>query len=389
MKIAIIDESIDRIGGVERVISTLANKLSETNDIEVFSEYKISDKPFYEYNKRIKINYLVNAMKQKTNKLNNKGIKYYYYRIFEKILINSKLKYNIKKNIDNLKEADVIIFGRVFTALDFLPIIEKNNINSKIIVRDAIHLEYYDKKIKEKIIRYFPKLVNTFIVSSEESIKFYKNNLKNSNINFVKIYNPIGIKPITKYDITSKTVISIGRLDEQKGFENLIDAFQYVHLKYEDWKLIIYGSGNYEKKLREKIEQNKANEYIKILPAIKDVVQVFNKSSIFVLPSRYEGYANVLVEAMTCGLPCISYNWLMGVEEIIKDKQNGIIVQLKDRKRYFDGYQLEEDINNLAESINFLIDNEDYRKKIGKEAEKIIETRKIENIIDEWIKIIN
>ena len=238
------------------------------------------------------------------------------------------------------------------------------------------------------MITYFPKMVNKFIVSSEESIKAYKKFFKNNEIDIIKIYNPLGIEPISKYDFSAKTIISIGRLDKQKGFENLINAFKLVHELHPDWNLKIYGNGNYEQVLEKEIQKIEAKEYIEILPPIKNVVQVLNASSIFVLPSRYEGYANILVEAMACGIPCISYNWLMGVEEIITDNIDGFIVKLQDRKKYFYGNVLEEDIKNLADKIIYAIENEDTCSNIGKEAEKIISTRKFETIIKEWMKII-
>ena len=165
MKIVLIDESIDRIGGVERVISTLANKLSINNDVKVISEFKEKNERFYEYDKNIEIKYLIENVNENKSKLKSKNLQYYVYRTIEKIKFKLTLSNKIQKNIYELKEADVIIFGRVFVALDFLPILQKNNIKAKIIVRDAIHLEYYSKNVKNKMITYFPKMVNKFIVS--------------------------------------------------------------------------------------------------------------------------------------------------------------------------------------------------------------------------------
>ncbi len=389
-KIVLVDECIDRVGGVERVICTLANSLSEKYDVTVISEYKLNETPFYEYNSNVKIQYLMNNTKQKSSTLKNKNLKYYFYRSFEKLKSKILLKQRIKKityHSNEMSHASVIIFGRVYMALHFLPFLNKRE-NCKIIVRDAIHLKYYSKKIQEQILTYFPNKVDEFIVSSDESIKAYQEFFKEKSVNMKKIYNPLGIIPNIEYHFANKKIISIGRLDEQKGFETLIRAMAQVHNKYEDWSLEIYGSGTYEKKLQDEIEKQKAEEYIKILPAVHDVVSVFNQSSIFVLPSRYEGYANVLVEAMSCGIPCISFDWLMGADEIIEDGENGILVHLVDREGYFNGLNYAQDAMSLAEKIAFLIESPTVCDEMSKKATQIVNERSINVIVQKWTSMI-
>ena len=152
MKVFLIDESLDRVGGVEHVICTLANMLINKYEVEVISEFKTKKTPFYKYNDKIKINYLINEENSKTIQMKNKSWLYYFMRLFEKIkkktLINNKINEILKK----INKDDTIVFGRVFTALDFLPIIKKKNIKAKIIVRDAIHLEYYSRKVRKDIV---------------------------------------------------------------------------------------------------------------------------------------------------------------------------------------------------------------------------------------------
>lgn len=387
MKILIIDDCVDLIGGVERVICTLANELIEDNYVEILNQYRLVDKSFYDYDKRVKKEYLFDKI-VKSREYSTNSIRFVYFKALEKLKFALEKRRLIDRYLKKCKDFDIIVFGRISCALDFLPLIKKHNIKSKIIVRDAIFLDFYSKRMKQKIKVFFAEMVNTLIVSSDESIKAYKDLIKDDKIEIVKIYNPLGIKPIKKYNFKSKEIVSIGRMsDDQKGFDNLIKAFDIVYESHPDWKLKIYGDGKKKQVYNKMIMNLESKKNIQLLPSTKDVVKVFNDSAIFVLASRYEGYANILVEALSCGIPSISYNWLMGVEEIIKDNENGIIVKLKDRMKYFNGKTDQEDCENMAKKICYLIENGEIANNLSKNAEKIIENREPGLILKKWLKL--
>ena len=385
-KILIVEKSIDKLGGVERIVNTLANafSLKDNYEVNVLSEVRSYNEPFYKYNENIKIKYLVDESKSFTNYSSSKNLKYYLARIVDKTkeILLLKTKRNLIKKQFELN--DVIIFGRIETALDFLPLI-KNKENKKIIVRDAIHLEYYDKKAREKILNQFPNKVDTFIISSDESKKIYQEFFKDYNLNVQKIYNPLGIDPNVKYDWDAKSIVFTGRLDGQKGLDNLILAFEKVVKEYPDWNLNVYGDGPWKDKITNMINDHKLNNNVFIHKKVKNIVEVLNKASIYVMTSRFEGYANSLVESLACGVPSISYDWMMGVQ----DDYNGKIVYLKNRQDYYNGVVSDEDISNLAKGIIEMIKNPKKCETYSKNAAKIIETRKKEDIIEKWENIIN
>lgn len=382
MKIYFIDEGLDKMGGVERIINTLSNYLIKDYEVELISLYKSNDKTYFKYNENIKINYLYDKSKLLSKKYKNKKMVYYFIRLFEKAKEFITIKLAVVKYSKKVTKDDIVIFGRVSTALEFLPYI----CAKKIIVREAIHLEYH--KNKNKIKKYFPKKVNLFILSSNENIKSYKEFLGDS-VKMVKIYNPLCIAPKISSNVDKKNVITIGRYDTHKGYDYLIRAFKIVSLKYPDWKLRIVGDGYYKDNMEKLINDLNLNENVLLIPSAKDVVKELNKGSIYVMASRFEGYANALVEAMSCGLTCISYNWLMGVEEIICNEKNGLIVKLTDRYRYLKTLDvIEEDVVNLANAIINAIENRLMREKFKKEAPKIISSRNKDKIIEKWLKII-
>lgn len=395
MNIQFLEGSIDGVGGVERVVSTIANELAKENKVEIISKDKNRKNPFFHYDEKIKIIYLLDHLKEKYKpKFGEKRIVFILFRKAKTLYLKCKLKLKAKKYIKKLKNIDIIIFGRIDAAVYFLPIVRKYNIKAKIIVRDPMFYKYrWNKSFEVKVKKYFPEMVDAFIVSSEESIGDYKKFFNNNYNKIVKIYNPLGINPKKKFNFNSKTIISAGRLNRQKGFENLIQAFVKIHNNNPEWKLHIYGDKDdldkgYAVRLQNLINETKSNEYIKLLPATKNIVDIFNNSAIFVMPSRHEGYANTLVEAMSCGMPCISYDWLKGVDEIINDGVSGLVAKLKDRERYYKGDQLEEDITSLAEKMEYLMQHEEVCNYLSENASKIIETRKKSVVIQQWKELI-
>lgn len=385
-KIWFIDEGLDRMGGVERILNTLANSLAEKYDIEAISLLKSNEKPYFDFNPKIKINYLYDKSHLISKKYKNNKIVYYFFRLLEKIHEYLAIKIKAFLYSKKISKNDIVIYGRVETALEFLPYIKETK---KTIVREAIHLEYH--KDRKKIKKYFSSKVDVFIVSSEENKTSYKKffGTDYNKINIVKIYNPLTISPKVVNNLDSKDVISIGRYDTHKGYDYLIRAFKIVHQKYPDWHLKILGDGYYKEKMKNLINALNLSDTVFLVPPTKDVVGELNNSAIYVMASRFEGYANALVEAMSCGVPCISYNWLMGVEEIIKNNENGIIVPLTDRYRYFKTLDIiEKDVTSLAEAINKLIADKKLRAKFAKAALNITESRDKEKIINKWLELI-
>ena len=370
--IYIIEENIDRMGGVERIVSILANYFINKNSVKVVSMYSNNNGSFFEYNKNVDKEYLYNKCNSRNKFINKTNY------IFQ-------LRKKIKDFCNSLKDSDIIIFGRVSVAIKFLPYIK---INATIIVRDAINIHSHSKIVKIRMKKYFPTKVKTFIVSSNESLNEYRKFFGNKNLNMTKIYNPIGIKPKVQYNYKNKIITSVGRYDYQKGFENLIKAFKLVSNEYPEWNLKIIGDGPLRIEYENLIKKMQLSEKVELLHSSKNIENILCKSSIFVMTSRFEGYANALVEALACGIPSISYNWLTGVDEILNDN-NGIIVELKDRTDYYKGIDNYEDVKKLSQAIIKLIDNPDVCNRKSEFARQIVESRNVDTILSKWERELN
>lgn len=256
-KILIIDRCVDVVGGVERVICTIANNLVDEYDIEILNEEKLVNKSFFHYNSQIKKNYLYNRTSGLLHNSTQNSFLSCLNEFRIKLTIKLTRRYKIHSFLKAHANIKAIIFGRTTIALHFLPLIKKLNISTNVIVRDAIHIAYLSQHKRKKMLKFFPGTVDTFIISSDESKKEYEKLFEKNSLHIVKIYNPLAIKPKQVWNFDNKTITAIGRLDDtQKGFDALLPAFKLIEQKHPDWRLIIYGKGRAEKDLHNIIQRS-------------------------------------------------------------------------------------------------------------------------------------
>ena len=175
-------------------------------------------------------------------------------------------------------------------------------------------------------------------------------------------------------DYMPKRVIAVGRLDYQKSFDRLILVWEKVHQQMPDWTLDIFGQGEWKEMLQRMIDERGLQDSIRLMRPTKNIGKEYSDSSMLVMSSHYEGFPMVMVEAMACGLPAVSFDFKCGPKDIIKDGENGVIVP--------DG-----DIDALAEAMMKLMGDDELRKRMGEEAKKVVETYSEEKVMSKWIKL--
>jgi len=136
----------------------------------------------------------------------------------------------------------------------------------------------------------------------------------------------------------NKRVIFVGRLEEQKRIFDVLYIWQKVYQKYSDWQLDIYGDGDYRKQVE--CVSAKLNANIIIHPPTNRIFDCYRESDLLILTSEYEPFGLVIPEAMSCGLPVVSYRSPYGPETIITDEQDGYLVPLGNREAFIDRLSL-------------------------------------------------
>jgi len=170
-------------------------------------------------------------------------------------------------------------------------------------------------------------------------------------------------------------VIAMGRLHRQKGFDLLIDAFSQIAAHYRDWDLTIWGEGGERHALESQIKQANLGDRVYLPGATPNPQGVMKAAQLFVLSSRYEGFGNVLIEAMACNLPIISFDCPSGPGEIIQDGVNGVLVS-------------PEDVTALAEAMEQLLRDDRKRESLASAARRALERFVINNVFPQWEELL-
>ena len=375
MKIAYCLNSISHIGGIGKIAIIKANALSEIIGNEIFIIVTDHD---------MKSN--LTAQLSADVRLVNLDVNYYKddwksrWHVMKGIFIKRRLhKKRLAKVLNEIQPDVVISLGQAEKYM--LPEIKGNWVKiremhyPKDFRRFAASSRSVFYKISAKlsdIYDYCYKIGQydqVVILTQEDKALNWKRTEKVSVIpNPLTFYN----KNISMLD--TKKVIAVGRLAAQKNFSSLIRAFRSVTDYHPDWILEIYGEGNERIILQKQITRLHLENNVYLCGNTSDVQSNICNSSIFVLSSIYEGLPLVMLEALSCGLPVVSYDCPCGPKDIITDGTDGFLVPTGDEQI-------------LAEKICYLIENPNIRTQMGTAALKKSENYHIDKIIPMWMSL--
>lgn len=359
-------------GGVERVLTTKANYLADVAgyDITIVLTDGKGKEPYYPLSHKVKIVQL---------DINFEEL--WHLSFFKKIFVYLKKQRIFKKKLtDTLMELrpDITV-SLLRREINFLTSIkdgskkvgeihvnkanyrnfESNNTN---IIKD-----YFAKLWMNMLIKKVKKLDRFIVLTHEDKEKWHE--ISKTEV----IPNPIPNLSPDISNLKNKKVIAVGRYTYQKGFDLLIEAWRRVIEKHADWTLNIYGSGE-RKAFQEQIIRLGIEKNCKLNGPTSNINEKYEESSILAFSSRFEGFGMVLLEAMSCGLPVVSFACPCGPKDIITDGKNGYLVE-------------PENVEALAERICHLIEHEELRKEMGKAARKRAEDFQEDKIMQKWVDL--
>ena len=377
-RIAFLVTNIFDLGGVQRVVSVLANELNKEHNVEIIcvaKNVKIN-RDIYNLDENIKVHVredllhknLFNKIYSKINKIIHSKTALLDKKFLLSYLTNIYYPQNTQKKLIkflNLQNYDIIVGVEGYLSIILSIISEK--LNSKTI---GWQHNSFDAYLNNKNRYYYkqneifktniPKL-DKYIVLTDFDKKMFKEKL---NVNTEVIENPRSFTSEQKSTLKNKQFLAAGRFTYQKGFDLLIESFFEFSKSNKEWNLVIVGEGEEKENIEKLISKFKLKDRIKIYEFTNDIKKYFLESSVLLLPSRWEGMPMLVLESMEMGVPIISYD-ISAVKQIISNNEEGILV-----KKY----------NNIlfSQAMIDLVDN------------KCIEKSKyfsIENIISKWFNL--
>lgn len=356
MKLLYITNGINGAGGLERVLSIKASYLADhyNYDVTILSLNDNHINPFYQFSDKIKMISIPVI-----------GNPLHYIKTYRKGIMQ------IVKQID----PDVIsvcddglkaYFIPKIISRD-IPIIYERHVSKEVEMRH--HYSFAKKaviKTKWKLMEHLAHSFQKYVVLTDGN----KNEWKSLH-NLKVIPNPLSFYPEETSDLKKKQVICVGKQSYQKGQDLLLDAWAIVNKEHPDWDLAIYGKFEPVLNLEKRASDLNIKKSVFFYKPERDIQTKYLESSIYVMSSRFEGFGMVLIEAMACGVPCISFNCNYGPSDII---QNGI-----------DGYIVENgNVKVLAAQIINLIEDENLRKMMGAKAKQNVKRYLPEVIVKQW-----
>lgn len=361
-------------GGTDRTLSIQANYFAEKgHEVHIVStENPSAAEPFYKFSGKIKFHNLKINYHEVDGRLNPVCIlkRIYLGNLHRKRL--SKLLETIKPDItvglmghetsflasmkDGSRKVAQFHFFRYFKDIEYkynsVPLLKKWFAQVKEF-RKWKHIKDYD----------------AFVVLTKEDAENWK-----EFDNVYVIPNALPFDCTETSDCENKLVLSVGRLVYQKGYDILVRAWKKVNDIHKDWKLVIYGKGEDYDKITEEIKINNLQDSFLICPPAGNIQDKYKDASIYVLSSRYEGFGMVLMEAMSCGVPSVSFTCPCGPSDIVKDGEDGFLVPVGD-------------VEMLAERICRLIENDELRKAMGQNARNNMQRYSVDKVMKEWEKL--
>ena len=377
MRILIMHRSFALVGGAERVITDKANFLANAGHQLLLVSYEQGQHPL-PYELHPSVGY--KDLDCRFFTLSKYSLPFHIYHFLR---LRNKFGKALRSTVEDFKPDVVVLasdwqtlMGAVVKSVFPIPVIAEFHNTYAHIMRKVESSENWLRKVVTQFY-YRQTICNLrkclkLVVLTEIDAQNWRRHFDNICV----IPNPVTQYPEVIDDIPKDVgrIIFVGRFNHEKRIDRLITAFSMFADRYPDWHVDIFGDGNEKENLLRQISECGLVNRVVIHEPTKAIYDEYKRSEMLVLCSEHEASPLVLVEAMACGVPCVSLDCPTGPRAIIKDGETGLLAK--------DG-----DVNDLASKIEWLITHQAERNEMGRKARVFAASRKQDVVMGQWEKL--
>ncbi|WP_406311416.1 glycosyltransferase family 4 protein [Streptosporangium sp. NBC_01639] len=375
MKISFLILNAYGMGGTIRSTFDLAGKLSERHEVEVISVFQHTDLPFLPLAPRVRLRSLVDLRE-------GARVRWPYTKKAERLsaqesaLIHPEERaYSsftawsddvLRRELRRLR-TDVLVTTRAGLNIMAARFARRRVVT---IAQEHLHFEAHEPGIFQEIQQWYPKL-DAVVTLTEADEQDYRAMLDQAPTRVYTIGNGLADVPRPRSRQENRIVLAAGRLVPVKGYDRLLKAFARVVEERPDWKLRIYGEGRVSEKLVKLAVKLRLHNNVTFMGPTGDIEGELAKASIHAVSSRFEGFGMTIIEAFACGVPVVSFDCPRGPREIITSGHDGLLVP-------------PDDVEALAEGLLKMIDDEEGRHRMARNALETARGYDISMIVERW-----
>jgi glycosyltransferase involved in cell wall biosynthesis len=345
------------VGGAERVLTTLANAWARAGSKVTILTFDDGRAPsFFPVDERVAHSSL-DLLADSPN-------------LVSAVVANARRIFAVRRAVRRAAPDVVVSF---MDATNVLTLLATRGLGVPVVVSERINMALYSSgRAWRKLRSITYPWADRIVVQTDAALRQLPSHWQRRA---VAIPNPV-LPPaasITRSDSasTARRIIAVGRLDDQKGFDRLLGAFERVARRHAGWTLQIWGDGPARHRLLGMRSELGLETRVEFAGTTTDIYGALREADLFVLPSRFEGFPNVLCEAMAAGLPVVACDCPYGPREIVRDGVDGVLVK-------------PDDIERLADAVSRLIENEAERQRLAARAPEVVHRFGLERVLRDW-----
>jgi GalNAc-alpha-(1->4)-GalNAc-alpha-(1->3)-diNAcBac-PP-undecaprenol alpha-1,4-N-acetyl-D-galactosaminyltransferase len=349
-------------GGAERVASLLCNYWVEAgNDVMLLPTFSSRGECVYPLDERVQLEYLADHVSTQGNIYLSK-----FLRFFE-----------LRKIVKNYSPDVVVSF---LVQVNVVTIMAMLGTRIPVVVSERIFPPLHQISWVWSVLRRLTYPLATRVVAQTTAMKrWLEEYCRLSDV--AVIPNPLmwplpagrdGVNPDDYIDPHRKIILAAGRFHHQKGFDLLLEAFGGIAMQFPEWDLVVLGDGPDKESLVGQRQTLKLNKRIIFPGQVTNICDWYEQADIFAMSSRYEGFPNVLLEALAYGVPAVSFDCETGPSEIILNGESGLLVPLS------------QGIEGMASAFRSLMESPEKRMHMSQKALEVRQQFGINLILDKW-----